>query len=73
MVYYRFYTLDALGHVVGVQEHEAVDDLAALEAAQKLRGRRPMEMWAGARRVAQLASDGNAPMPPPSPSSTSET
>ncbi len=61
MIYYRFYSLDQQGHVVGVQECEAVDDIAALEAAQKLCGSHPTEIWEGTRRVAQLAMDGNAP------------
>jgi hypothetical protein len=61
MVHYRFYFLDQSGHIVGVDEHEAVDDVAALEAAQKLCTRRPMEIWDGSRRVAQVERDGNAP------------
>lgn len=61
MVRYRFYSLDERGHVVSAQDYEAVDDIAALEAAQKLCSLHPMEIWDGSRRVAQLASDGNAP------------
>jgi hypothetical protein len=60
-MHYRFYTLDPGGHIVGVSEHEAVDDIAALEAAQKLCTKAPMEVWLGPRRVAQLDRDGKAP------------
>lgn len=61
MVHYRFYSLDANGHIAGVQIYEAADDVTALEAAQKLCASGPMEIWDGARCVAQLRPDGEAP------------
>ena len=68
MIHYRFYSLDETGHIVGVCEHEAADDVAALEAAQKLCAAAPMEVWDGGRRVAQLQRDGTAPTLPGGPS-----
>jgi hypothetical protein len=36
------------------------DDLAALEAAQKLRSDRIVEVWQFSRRVARVQQDGDA-------------
>ncbi len=62
MTYYRFYFLDGTGHIVRAQEFDAADDVAALEAAQKLCGDGAMEVWDGTRCVARIGPDGRAPV-----------
>ena len=57
---YKFYFRDDLGHVVRAQDQILQDDLAALEAAQKLRSDRVVEVWQFSRRVARVQQDGDA-------------
>ncbi len=61
MAYYRFFSVSGSGRVVGVQECEAVDDIAALEAALELCTFGAIEIWTGPRRVAQLARSAVQP------------
>jgi hypothetical protein len=57
---YKFYYLDDLGHIFRAQDQILPDDLTALEAAQKLRSDRVVEVWQFSRRVARVQQDGDA-------------
>jgi hypothetical protein len=57
---YKFYFLDDLGHIFRAQDQILPDDLAALEAAQKLQSDRIVEVWQFDRRVARVQQDGDA-------------
>ena len=52
MAYYRLYFLVSVsGQIERFHEFEAIDDDEAIAHAEKLRGPRPMELWAGNRKV----------------------
>jgi hypothetical protein len=49
---YRLYFLDLRsGHINNFREFEAEHDAAALDAAERLRGQGPMELWCRTRKV----------------------
>jgi hypothetical protein len=51
-VYYRLYFMDAFsGHIEHFREFEAADDSTAVALAEDARGRSPMELWCGNRKV----------------------
>ena len=55
MVYYRLYLLaDPDGRFVGFEEIDAPDDVEAVRLAERHRGRHPLELWCGQRRVKTL-------------------
>ena len=52
MAYYRLYMLSGPeGRFVGFEEIDAVDDLAAVRAAERHCGPQPLELWCGRRKV----------------------
>jgi hypothetical protein len=56
MPVYRFYYLDADGHISGPPTvGDFADDRAASEAAQALANEKSIELWEGPRVVARLA------------------
>ena len=58
MPYYRFYTIHKDGHVKGPpRDHDAPDDLAAVQAAKQLQDGHDIEIWQGPRVVAYLVPD----------------
>jgi hypothetical protein len=58
MTEYRIYCVDENNHIVSRHECKLSDDLDALDKARELCGKFEVEIWAGARRVAQLSKDG---------------
>jgi hypothetical protein len=57
---YKFFFLDDRGHVFRSQDHLFQDDIAALEAGQRLKASHIIEIWQGAREVARVKPDGSA-------------
>ena len=52
MNYYRLYFMDRFsGHIEHFREFEAGGDAIALEIAEGWRDGRPMELWAGQRKL----------------------
>ncbi len=52
MAYYRLYMLGRSdGRFVGFEEIDAADDVEAARIAQQHRGRQPLELWRGKRKV----------------------
>lgn len=60
MKLYRFYFLDENGHITKGLDHQARDDVSALEAAIALAAEQTIEIWQSTRRVAKLLKGGNA-------------
>lgn len=57
MIYYRLYRLSGPGGgFVGFEEIQAPDDAAALARAKEFAGKRPLELWCGARKVGSIAA-----------------
>ena len=55
MHHYRLYFLDQRsGHILRAADYEAVDDAEALLLAREQQGAHPLELWCGARRVAEV-------------------
>lgn len=48
---YRLYWMNELGHIEQVGEFHAEDDPSAIAAVERSRGRAPLELWCGARKV----------------------
>lgn len=57
--YYRLYFLDAQNHITSAQDFECQDDNGALAYAMDFVHDRDLELWSGARLVAQIS--GKAP------------
>jgi hypothetical protein len=58
---YRLYLIEPRdGHIYGARDIEAADDDAALRISAR-EARRPAELWAGPRRIAVLAPEGDRP------------
>ena len=52
MSYYRLYFLNPQGsRIERFEELHAADDFEAINAASKVAGKQPLEMWSGARKV----------------------
>lgn len=62
MAYYRLYILSGPeGRVVGFEEIDATDDVAAARAAEAHLGAQPLELWCGKRKVKSFPqSDGRS-------------
>lgn len=58
---YRLYCLDGVGKVASAEWIEALDDQAATEIANRLRGGRACELWQNSRLVARLGNSGEKP------------
>lgn len=58
---YKLYRLDENQHIVSAKDIIALDDLAALDEAEKICQAYAMEIWQGARCVARVKKD-NAPL-----------
>jgi hypothetical protein len=59
-MHYRFYYLNQSDHIVKAVDHEAAEDLEALEVATRLAKDGPIEIWEDCRIVAKLGTDGQA-------------
>jgi hypothetical protein len=57
-MHYQFLYFDGFGHVIGGMECDAGEDLVALETAQKIIHKGPLEVWDGNRCVARLVAGG---------------
>jgi hypothetical protein len=53
---YRLYCLDGVGKVASAEWIQAVDDEAAIDIADRLRGGRVCELWQNHRFVTRLDS-----------------
>ena len=52
MSYYRLYFMNPRsGHITAFESIEAADDAAAIAAAERHRGRQPLELWCQGRKV----------------------
>ncbi len=59
MALYRFYWFGSDGHIKAAENREcASDDEAKAQASQAIGDYAAIEVWLGARCVAQLAGDG---------------
>ena len=57
LVYYRLYLLaNPDGRFMGFEEFDAPDDVEAVRHAERFRGRHPLELWCGRRRVKSFAA-----------------
>ena len=57
---YRFYIVNKDGHFAGRPTiHNLQDDDAAVRQAKRLLGDRPIEIWQGARKIANIGPDKN--------------
>jgi hypothetical protein len=57
LVYYRLYLLaNPDGRFIGFEEIDASDDVEAVRIAEQFRGRHPLELWCGQRRVKSFAA-----------------
>ena len=57
LVYYRLYLLaNPDGRFIGFEEIDAPDDVEAVRLAERFRGRHPLELWCGQRRVKSFAA-----------------
>jgi hypothetical protein len=61
---YHIYCIDDANRVVSRRNHDAPDDLAALEKGRELCGVREVEAWQRTRLVARLAKDRTASREP---------
>jgi len=66
MADYKLYCVDSAGHIVSRHDHNARDDLAALDRAKELCGEYEIEVWEGSRFAARVAKDGTASLQEPS-------
>jgi hypothetical protein len=57
---YRLYCLDGAGKVTSAEWIDAVDDKAAIEIAERLRGGRACELWQNNRFVRRLRASEDA-------------
>ena len=58
MAYYRLYFMDPRsGHIAAFEEIEAESDDDAVAAAERYRGRQPLELWCGGRKVHRIEAD----------------
>ncbi len=59
---YKIYSLDKVGHIASAQDLDCVDDLDALDWAEKTASHGTgMEVWQGSRLVARVKAR-NAPL-----------